>query len=192
MKNKIELYFISLGLLFFLFVLTTVNFPIYFGEDWTFVGIKNVLKLNIVPIVCIILIIIVCCLYSRFSYKLKGALDIPYKVEEIKNINYEYLTFLTTYIIPLICFDLSNIRDIIVLSVLLIILGCLFTKTNLYYANPSLALLGYHIYRAKLETRYGAKDDVILIAREKVKKGDTVLPKKLEENVYFIKVQHNE
>ena len=90
MKNKIELYFISLGLLFFLFVLTTVNFPIYFGEDWTFVGIKNVLKLNIVPIVCIILIIIVCCLYSRFSYKLKGALDIPYKVEEIKNINYEY------------------------------------------------------------------------------------------------------
>lgn len=189
MKDKIELYFISLGLLFFLLILTTVEFPVCFGENCEFMGFGNLIKTNIIPIACLIGLLIVVWLYSQFSYKLEGALDIPFEVEKIENVNYEYLTFLTTYIIPLICFDLNSIRDIIVLVVLLIILGALFIKTNLYYANPSLALLGYHIYRADVNTKNGRKENVIIIAKVKIKQGDSILPKKLEDNVYYAKLK---
>jgi len=192
MKDKIELYFISLGLLFFLLILTTVKFPICFERDCIFIGIIAVIKNNIVPLFCLGAIFIVWILYSRFTYKLKGGTDLPIQIEKIENINYEYLTFLTTYIIPLICFNLKSLRDIIVLIVLLIILGCLFVKTNLYYANPSLALMGYHIYKADVKTKNGNKENIILIAKEKIEKGDSVFPKRLEDNVYYIIKNKNE
>jgi hypothetical protein len=192
MKDKIELYIISLGLLFFLLIFTTINIPICFGNDCVFIGFWKLIKFNIVPLICILIIIIVWILLSGFSHKLRGAVDLPFEVERIESINYEYPTFFTTYIIPLIFFDLNDIRDSIVLIVLLIILGCLFVKTNLYYANPSLALLGYYIYKADVKTRHGNKENVILIAREKIKKGNSVLPKILEENVYYIKINYHE
>lgn len=52
-----------------------------------------------------------------------GVTNPPYEIESIKNENYEYLTFLTTYIIPLICIDLTKIRYVFVPGVLLVLIG---------------------------------------------------------------------
>lgn len=35
---KIELYFMSLSLLFFLLIIKSINIPIYIGPNWEFVG----------------------------------------------------------------------------------------------------------------------------------------------------------
>lgn len=84
-----------------------------------------------------------------------------------KNENYEYLTFLTTYIIPLICIDLKNIRYIIVLGILLILIGAIFVKIDLYYGNPTLALMGYRLYRAEIEN-VDAPDGIILLTKDRL------------------------
>jgi hypothetical protein len=51
-------------------------------------------------------------------------------------------------------------------------LGALFIKTNLYYQNPSLALLGFNIYAANISYKNTIIYDTIILSKIKLKKGD--------------------
>lgn len=123
---------------------------------------------------------------SRFQRKLEGSRRTNYKIVKIQNANYEHLTFLTTYIIPLVVFDLQNVRYVIVLFILLIVIGIIYVKTDMYYANPSLALLGYHIYKVDILSRHGAKEDIIFISKEILHNDMYVNYKELDEKIYFV------
>jgi len=81
-------------------------------------------------------------LYSflDFSKQLKGATQIPFKITKIEGIDYEHLTFLTTYIIPLVCFNFIDLRYQTVLVALLVLIGIIYVRTDLFYANPTLGL----------------------------------------------------
>ena len=52
MKTKIELYFMSLGLLFGLLLIKAIKIPICFDDDAKFVGYCNLIKMNIPTLVC--------------------------------------------------------------------------------------------------------------------------------------------
>ena len=179
MKAKIELYFMSLGLLFCFLIIKAIVIP--FITSWEFIGWKDLMLKNIPVFVCIICLIGVYICRKRFMNSLKGAKDIPCKITKIKNGNFEYLTFLTTYIIPLICFDLNSIRDCILLFFLLVLLGVLFIKTNLYYLNPSLALIGFNIYIADIEYKEAKIEDLYVLSKTKLKIGDVFYKHDLEE-----------
>lgn len=99
--------------------------------------------------------------------------------------NYEHLTFLTTYIIPLICFDLSQIRYVIVLFVLIFIIGIIYIKTDLFFANPTLALLGYHIYKIDAKSKSKEFDQIIVISRSFIKKDQEIKLKLLDDNIFY-------
>ena len=118
----------------------------------------------------------------RFQNSLSGNTDIPSKIIRVKNINYNYLIFFVTSIIPLICFDVSNIRDCVILFFLLVVLGVLFVKTNVYYQNPTLALMGFNLY--EVDMRYKGKeiDNVIVIADGKLNKDDEISKHDIDEN----------
>lgn len=180
MKTKIELYFMSLGLLFFLLIIKSIEIPVCFGPDASFVGWRYLLTHNIATIVCTFCLICAIICRKRFLQSLNGCKDLPCEIVNIKNGNYEYLTFLTTYIIPLICFDLGSIRDSILLVVLLVLLGVLFIKTNLYYLNPSLALIGFNIYIADIKYKGTTISETIILSKTKLKKGDKFYKHNLE------------
>lgn len=185
MKNltaKIELYLMSLGLLFFLLIIKSIDFPICFDMDAQFVGFEYLFKHNVATLICLLFLIISFVCKKRFAHSLKGAVDIECEIQKIKNGNYEYLTFLTTYIIPLICFDLNNLQDGILLIVLLVLLGILFIKTNLYYLNPSLALMGLDIYVADINYKNKTINDIIILSDCKLKKGDCFKKHIIENN----------
>lgn len=180
MWTKIELYFMSLGLLFFLLIIKSIDIPISFSSDSYFVGWGYLLSHNVPTIVCLACLIGAIICRKRFLHSLKGCQDLPCRIENIKNGNYEYLTFLTTYIIPLICFDLGSVRDCILLLVLLVLLGVLFIKTNLYYLNPSLALIGFNIYIADIKYKNTTIDETIILSKTKLKKYDEFYKHDLE------------
>lgn len=180
MKTKIELYFMSLGLLFFLLIIKSIDIPVCFDPNANFVGWKYLLTHNIATIVCTFCLIGAIICRKRFLHSLEGNQDLPCEILNIKNGNYEYLTFLTTYIIPLICFDLGSIRDSILLVVLLLLLGVLFIKTNLYYLNPSLALIGFNIYIAEINYKGATIPESIILSKIKLKKGDEFYKHDLE------------
>lgn len=163
-KLKIELYFISLSLLFLLLIIKTIDIPIYIGPRMQFVGFKYLLSNNIFTILFLILFLISLVMRKRFGKNLEGTTLIPCRIFHVKNLNYNYLMFFSTYIIPLICFDTQDLRDCILLLILLSILFVLFIRTNVYYQNPTLALMGFNLYEADMIYKGNQLSNVIIIA----------------------------
>ena len=169
LKMKIELCFISLSVLFLLLVIKTIDIPIYWGPDMAIVGWKYLLINNIFTILFLILFIVSLVMKVRFGKSLQGVTCISSKIRNVKNLNYNYLMFFTTYIIPLICFDVQETRDCVLLLVLLIVLCTLFLKTNVYYQNPILAFMGLNLYEVDMTYKGESICNVIVIADGKLK-----------------------
>lgn len=160
-------YMMSLWLLFVLIFLLTIDIPISFSPDAKFIGFSELFRRNIVALASLICAIISGFLTMNMQYQWKGVTNPPYRIIAIKNENYEYLTFLTTYIIPLICIDLKNPRYVLALVFLLLIMGRIFIKMDFYYGNPTLALMGYRLYRVEIEN-VDAPDGVVLITKDRL------------------------
>ncbi len=188
MKRKIGLYFLSLWLLFILTFIITIKIPFCFKDNWAFLELLPFLKINIIPSFCLISIIIGVFSFLDFKHKVNGTPELPFKITTIENIDYEHLTFLTTYIVPLVCFNFSSIRYLIVLLILLFIIGIIYIRTDLFYANPTLAILQFRIYKISGEfVKDGIRNNLILITRDKLHKDDLVKYIKLDNRIYFAK-----
>lgn len=190
--RKIDLYILSLGLLFVFFIIITIKFPdgkisIKDCNFWA-----NLVSDNWIPIISLLLLIYCVVAYKRFDFDLKGAVDIPFEIKKIEGINYEHLTFLATYVVPLISFDFGSGRQMIVLALLLIVMGVIYIKTDLFYANPSLALMGFHIYKVDGNFKTGLRESIILICRSKLVEGQKVSYIKLDDRIYYVKGIGNE
>jgi hypothetical protein len=74
-------------------------------------------------------------------------------------------------------------RDLIITILLIIIIGAIFIKTNLFYKNPTLALLGYKLYKVDTEK----SSNLIFVSKEVLNLGDSVHYIYLHNNVYFVK-----
>ncbi|MBA8868813.1 anti-phage protein KwaA [Pantoea agglomerans] len=185
-RRKIDLYILSLAILFVFFIFITSKIPVCFSSQCEFIGFKSLIKSNIIPTVCIILLLYCLFAYSRFKYDTKRSVQLPVKILKIEKINYEHLTFLATYIIPLITFDFEKERYVLVLAVLLIIMGVIYIKTDLFYANPSLALLGFNIYKVDVKlSDEESKDGIIIITRKKLIVDQMVGYIKLDDRVFY-------
>ena len=187
MLRKIGFYFLSLWLLFFSVIIITMDVPVYWGADWKFVGIKYLFIENIIPLACIVSLLIGCCSFYDFTYTTKGSSELSFKITQLENIEYEHLSFLTTYIIPLICFSFDNIRYIYVFIILLVVIGMIYIRTDLFYANPTLAILGFRIYKIKGSFRDGERDNIILITREELHLNDYITYIKVDNRIYYAK-----
>lgn len=186
-RRKVDLYILSLGLLFVFFMIITIKFP---GNTFVVKDVEAWKKLvmeNPIPIISIILLTYCLYAYKRFDFDLKGATDIPFEIKKIEGINYEHLTFLATYVVPLISFDFGSGRQMIVLALLLVVMGVIYIKTDLFYANPSLALLGFHIYKVDGNFKNGDRDGIILISKERLFEGQKVEYIKLDDRIYYAK-----
>jgi Ca2+/Na+ antiporter len=139
-----------------------------------------------VPIICILLLLYCFYAYLRFKFDTKRSIELPVKILKLEKINYEHLTFLATYIIPLITFDFEKERYVFVLAVLLVIMGVIYIKTDLFYANPSLALLGFNIYKVNIKiSDEEIKEGVIVISRKKLNVQQMIGYIELDDRVYY-------
>ncbi|KGQ70027.1 membrane protein [Chelonobacter oris] len=185
-RQKIDLYILSLGLLFIFFFIISVEPPTsFFFEE--FESWENLVMNNPLPVISIFGLLYCLFAYLRFDFDLKGANEIPFEVKKLENINYEHLTFLATYVVPLISFDFDSGRQLIVLALLLVVMGIIYIKTDLFYANPSLALLGFHIYRASGHFKNGEREGITLICRERLVENQRVSYIKLDEKIYYVR-----
>lgn len=186
-RRKIDLYILSLGLLFIFFFIIAAELPASSfsfkeAESWKVLAMNNPL-----PVVSILGLLYCLFAYARFDFDLKGANEIPFELKKLEDINYEHLTFLATYVVPLISFDFGSGRQMIVLALLLVVMGIIYIKTDLFYANPSLALLGFHIYRASGHFKNGEREGITLICRERLAENQRVSYIKLDDRIYYVR-----
>lgn len=74
-----------------------------------------------------------------------------YKIIRMSRDRTSSLNFIVTNVFPLISLDLTNLGMILFCAIIIIIIGVLFFKNNLYLYNPILELSGYKIYNIELE-----------------------------------------
>jgi len=194
MKRKIGLFFLSLWLLFVLIIIITVEIPICFSDDCSFIGFGQLISNNVIPLICLIALLIGAVSYFDFRYQMNGSPELSFKITEIENIDYEHLTFLTTYIIPLVCFKFDALRYQLVFVLILTVIGIIYVRTDLFYTNPTLAILQFRIYRVDGEFRGSeSRKAKILITKDKLNKDDNVKYLKLDERIYYaFKVNAND
>ena len=183
---KLKFYFMSLWLLFSLIFLLTVDIPICFSRESHFIELWSLLKRNWLALICLILAILGWVISFFEVRKWSGVKNPPYSIESIKNENYEYLTFLTTYIIPLIGIDLTKIRYVVVLFVLLILIGFIFIRMDLFCGNPTLAFMGYRLYRAEIKG-VDSPNGIMLISKDHLSKGSSIKWIPIDKYVWIAK-----
>lgn len=185
-RRKIDLYILSLGLLFVFFIVISLKVPDSFCFDrvecWYLLVVSNPLSL-----VSVLALIYCAFAYAKFNSDLNGAGELPFKISKLKNINYEHLTFLATYVVPLISFDFNSGRQMLVLALLLLVMGAIYVKTDLFYANPVLALFGFHIYLADGVFKNGERGDITLICRGRLNVGQRVTYIRLDDRIYYVR-----
>jgi hypothetical protein len=185
-RRKVGLYVISLWLLFLLVIIITIKIPFCWGDNCHFIGIYQFNAGIVIPLICLFFLLWGIYEFKRFKFDIEGSTNIPFKLIKVESINYEHLTFLATYIIPLVTFDFESVRYLIVLTLLLVFMGIIYIKTDLFYANPSLALLGFHIYKADgLFKNNDTRENIIIITRSKLNKTERVSYIKLDERIYY-------
>ncbi len=186
MLRKIGLFFLSLWLLFVLIIIITIKVPVCFSGNCQFIGFWSLIKTNIIPLMSLVSLIIGAISFWDFRWKVKGSQELSFEIMEIQSIDYEHLTFLTTYIIPLVCFNFGDTRYQIVFWLILVIIGVIYIRTDLFYANPTLAVLQFRLYKVKGQFRNGQiKQGRILITKDTFQNNDMVKYIKLDERIYY-------
>lgn len=182
---KLSLYCISLWILMFMLIVLKIDVSMI-GEKIGLNTLKEFLYANTFSWVCICIILVGLMGYAYFKDYLKNAKRLPVEIEECESVNYENLSFLATYVIPLVCFPMETDREIFVLFAVIIIIGCIFVKTNLYYTNPSLVLMGFNVYSVKCKNGAAFKNGIVIV-KGKLKVNDTIKYMSLSDNVYFVR-----
>lgn len=180
---KITFYFISLWLLFVSAAIVSgrIDFDNSFSDN-----IRN----NVITIVFIFLAIGSFALNYYVKDKTKGSANPNYTIIKIENKNYEFLTYLTAYIIPLIFVDFKEIKYLIVLAIILVFTGFVFTKMDLFLANPTLALF-YKLY--EIEVRIGSNiEKITVISKDKLDINDKIEWIPFDDKCWFVRRKEDE
>ena len=185
---KIKFYIISILILLVLAVFIDIKL---FDSNGSYLDLCELICCNWFSIISIVFIIMGFIFLLLQNHELNGAANPCCRITKIENVNYEFLTFLTTYIIPLICFDFDKTRYKIVFLILLIIIGIVFVKMNLYVANPILAIMGYRLYKVSVDKKKDNKD-ILVISRSELFNNDSIDWIKLDDTCWYVKRRNNE
>jgi hypothetical protein len=187
LKRKIDLYIFSLGILFIAFIIILLTFPrnseLLKNSEWWL----ELLQTNPVPICCFLLLLYGTWAYMRFDFIIKGTTDLPRQCPRVTKMDYESMTFVLTIVLPFVSINVASLRHLIVTILLLIIIGIVCIRTNLLYTNPSLALLGFFVYRInEYSVEWGESSEIILISRGKIETGQLLHRLALDKHVFYV------
>lgn len=189
---KTVLYILSLWLLFLSLLIMSYDkvliknvWDYIFTENFTF-SISSLKVRNIVFIVSLIFIFIGAIILIVLAKSFGSGWSVACTVSDISNENHEHLEFLTTYIMPLVFTDVDSKRTVLNLGLMIFLIGAIYVKTNRFYSNPSLAILGFRIYKANVHDR-GVKKCTV-ICRNVLKSTDNIKYIKIDNETYLAKI----
>ncbi|HDT2128059.1 TPA: hypothetical protein RCG93_004488 [Enterobacter roggenkampii] len=189
---KTVLYILSLWLLFLSLLIMSYDkvliknvWDYIFTENFTF-PISSLRVRNIVFIVSLVFIFIGAIILIILANSFGSGWSVACTVSDISNENHEHLEFLTTYIMPLVFTDVDSKRTVLNLGLMIFVIGAIYVKTNRFYSNPSLAILGFRIYKANVHDR-GVKKCTI-ICRGVLKRTDSIKYIKIDDETYLAKI----
>lgn len=183
---KILLYNLSLVPLYVLFIVKKINisgFECIIHEYANIEFYKAVFSNNIAVFILMVFIVLSIFAFKKFTSELNSGYGLPEQFREVKNMDFNHLTFIGTYILPLLAFTLDSMRDMIFMVILMTFIGAIYIKTNLYYLSPVFILFGIKIYSAINEN---GEEKIIMSAEKNIKTTERMHYTKIGD-IYFAK-----
>ena len=115
-----------------------------------------------------------------------GFVDAGEKIDIDEELTDSGITFFVSFVLPLLIDDIGSIQGFFVFSGILGLVILLMWKTNLYYQNPVLTILGYKVYKFHFinPSRNGCKEKkYIAVCKSKLVKEKIVEWKYISDNV---------
>ncbi|HGF7476007.1 TPA: anti-phage protein KwaA [Vibrio mimicus] len=188
LSAQIKLYILSLAILFLIVFLITVKLDICTNDrNCTTLTWKDYALSNWLPMLMLIAMGYCEIVRRQFEHMLDGGAGDSLYIVECQSESYEHLTFLATYIIPFFGFSFTETGRLLAYGVLLVVIGAIFIKTDKYYANPTLALFGYKLYRVTMSDASHRYESVIVITKNTLTANQPVNYKLLSSNVYYVR-----
>ena len=145
--------------------------------------------LLIVMAICIIWLIYSLIVYFRFRMYSTFSCVEGYTIENVKYESDAGLNFWLTYAFPLLLDELNKWQNAAVFGIILLLMIALLFKTNLYYQNPILVILGYKIIHFNFTT--DDNTEMIGICPKKIDTQYVIKYKTISDNVVCIKQIEN-
>ena len=193
MFNKFRLWLISTSAMWAIILIKTWNVPICwtFWQGFEWAPIKIILSpSNIVAYISIVCLLIGSYYFWIYNKKLEGSpTSLPIMIKKITDRSQDYINSLATLVtlFAVVIVNYETWRDLLILMIMLAVIFISYTRTNLYYANPIMALLEYKI--AEVETYTDCKElpsGSVVLYRRDLNVGDNVSPYYVADNVYIL------
>ena len=141
-----------------------------YDKKCTYKALLNSLLIGEIIFVLVLILLIILLFYNNKKRAVKS-----YKVIEVNNKSSDYyLQYYAVFLLSLINFSLLNIVDIITLSALIILLGIVYIKNELFFINPMINIFQSMIYELKLEDTDSNIETKLIISKEKIKKDEFI------------------
>lgn len=99
------------------------------------------------------------------------------------------LGFFMTFVLPLVLDDLGSLQDFLMFLIMMIFVIILMWRTNLYYQNPVLTILGYRTFKFEIknpEDKRFEGNEYIGITMKKIKGTGTIKYQYIADDVFVI------
>ena len=115
------------------------------------------------------------------------------EITSYESYSYENLSFLASYFVPLVSFNLIYLSHTIVMMLLVFSIGVIFVQSDKYYTNPTLALFGYRVYHIDglMRSMNGENRKTVsrmVIVRGKLEDVQWARTLKIEDDFYYLKI----
>lgn len=157
-----------------------MDIPICTEEKSQFIGwseLWNNTRLGFFIIIGTVIVEFIVFKILKKSWK-SNASKLTVKVTKIDNKNFDTLTLIASFCVPLVSFNYQQVNHWIVLVLLLIVIGVIFCRSDGFYNNPTLALLGFRLYKADFKTQEldqnSNNKSLVFISKDIIKKNDDV------------------
>lgn len=126
-------------------------------------------EITSIAIVIVVNIISICRINSFLELKNSSSNKSIGRVIRVKRANKLTSEFLLAYILPMIAFNFSNLRDVVLFLIYFLVLAYLCIRNNNVYTNIYLEFLGYKMYECDIEccvaNKYHVYSDSIIISK---------------------------
>ena len=106
------------------------------------------------------------------------------KIVEVENKNNESISYISTYIVPFIFQDTNNFFDIASISIVLIIIFFIYTKSNMIVINPILSIT-HTLYQIDYNKKNQTKKALLITKEEDLESGQEIKINLITKNIYY-------
>lgn len=177
----------SLAPLFLLIIIKNFNFDLSSKIPIEF--ISNNLWLLLVMLISVVWLLLSVFIYIVYKFYHTSDFGEGYTIKNVEKINDEGLGFFLTYVLPISIDELNNWQNVLAFSIILVIIIILMYKTNLYFSNPILIILGYSVIRFQFKNppNDNYKGTLIGICPCRIKEDKSIKYKLIADNVFCVK-----